>query len=827
MVEAHEPLAWIIWGVVALSAGMYPLGLLLGGCPCCGADDGPVEFNRCIRFVNTNTSAPSTSYAAGQSVDMPWHGFSRVVRRPEDLGAIRVVTKYSITGTVDLITVQQPLAPGQTAQAVYRIYYSTIGSDVGTAVQWTITLVGGLPKPPGEGTPPVFGGTSPDAMTATIYADNSSTQEPYRVTIQLPTVTVQPTGAQLLHAVLQVQSTNIPQLEYTAKNNSNNFADANADRYGWIMRPFDPGGGYSFGGASHPAANEWIYDTSLVESFLAGDATVPYNSGTQLSPIDTWGNIPPSTTWTIQVSDPAQFCGKQFCGNGGGLGPSMPWSRAVLADIGAIADTVTVQTAKLPASTSSTSENGTTTTRQNLCYGEDESLQLALRLECNNVGQSQATYRGNHVTCVNTQAAVGYGQPGGYYVNLDGQGIGDPFYPSRSVTARYFYCGDLLWVLENGPCRSSITLPYYNWGQETYTLGGSSAAAWENQHRCAGPVQATDKNGKCHPVEATVSLNENLVISRFSGSGPNTFAGRVLAGDYVLSISGGFGIYGSNCNQQVFAGIAVVSRASPPPGGNDGYWPYDPSPYNHGIGLVRQRQAWCKPWDAGPTLWQTGCAHGWRPERTPFWPGGSCAINLGVTPERGGLPYSNGLELVAGSVQYGEPSSPYANTVSPQTTTIARAGQEVTFTYCCPQRTETKTFPANEERFARKWIVETGNEVGRGASAYVTQPGYDATEARFDIAWLSGGGAIPGLKYFAAFSEVIYGQVNPTEFPEYDWTATTQPSWLVAEKTQSGLLKLTVDGSQPRVFVNGERSSVLSITAGGTTKTWIIRQSQT
>jgi hypothetical protein len=801
MIDAADSLSFVLWGVFCLAAGMYPLGFMLGSScsPCCGdggdCGDQSVEFNRCIRFVNTNKETPRTQYAYGESVDTPLHGYSRAVTRPEQVGAVRVATTIQISCGAILTTYARNIADGEERKAICRIYYkSPTGRDLGTAVQWTITLRGvNTASDPNRYTPPQFGNNL-NGRTATIYSDNAPSDK-YSTIISFPSVEVNPVGEQLLSS-LALQATNVSGvLSASFGNNS-----VKTLKRGWIMRAFDNGGGYVFNSQNHPSRNQWNYDTDAVLSFLTGDSTVPYDSGTTIDS--------PSSTWTMQVSDPTAFCGMPLC---------QKYINTFFAMYeNTIQNTVTVTTAQLPQTTSTQSERGSTT-YTNMCYGRDEPKTIPLRLG------SDCTYRGTRSTCINYTSAIGYNDGSdNYYINRTGQGDGVPLSPPFSAPIRSFYCGDLLWAIENGPCRSTLSIPSIsNGARDTYTLGGDDLANWTNGTPC--DLSGVDENNTCHPSEATLTLNEPIRLGRrASGQESAIDAGKIMPGDYVMTLTAFGSLHDTNCNQQVYGFTFPVVSIE------------DQNLTRYIAYLVRRRELWCADWESAPyKLISYGCFYGMAnfDKLNSGWCGVAVGDFAGERP----------ATAISGSAAFGERVAPRSSSVQPQQTSISVKGGNISLTFCCPNRTQSATIPENTSKHLRTWLIESSSTAGAGSTAYITQNGVSGCP--FNLIWLS------GSKIFSSqwpltvpFSEAqafqpstcpLLAQVTHEEQPGCAWLATTSSDWLIIDRTKDGLLKLTIntDSTAPFLMSNyytgkKARTGVVAISSGGTTNLWLVAQMQ-
>lgn len=828
MIDAIEPLSLVLWGVFFLAAGMYPLGFMLGAScsPCCGGQcgDPPVEFNRCIRFVNTNTSAPQTTYAAGASVDMPLHGYSRAVTRPEQVGAVRVATKLEVSGGVWISQLARGMSIGEVRTGIYRIYYkSPTGVDVGTAARWAITVRGVAITGDGAAPTPIVFGEDANGKTVTIYSDNAPVQDPayYGKLIPFPTVELSPSGEQL-RSTLILQAEQIQDVfQAFANDNLYGIVSPKTTKSGWIMRAFDPGVGATFNGFGHPAENQWNYDTEAVLAFLSGDSTMPYNSGSASDPTQIQYGPPPSTTWTMQVSDPTQFCGATLCGSNvfpNGLRPSVGYPNT-------LSKTLTyTPTVKLPSTYSiSTDGAGSPNVYTNLCYGQDTLQPMSLRL-------GGCSYSGDKKTCQSLFASHA-GNYGAEQRLIKGSAV------------RYFYCGDLLWVIENGPCRQSLTYTgseaeWYNCG--TYELDGDDDSLWAGDWMCFdvnGKHRRTPKfpSGKCPPLELEVEVTNNITLGNGYGEFSDAWrhTGTVSPGTYVLlldneSETSGFSAPYGDCNYQAYS-LLITSESGWTPVTVGAAW----------IRVRRVRDTWCSSWK----VWRFNAIQG----------AGFVNVLIVFNPWRAKSSGGNeGYEPALGTdfdVTSYEEIDPVPTSVSPKNSQVPKAGGTVTLQRCCPQRTETVTVPPYTGRFAREILLEASQDytsptviqVTQGATAYVTQAGYDGVECPFDVIWLSGStgyatfylaSEFPG-RIFSSDSCPIVGQVSPSEQPEYEWSVTANENWIVVGKTDDGLLTISIDNNVTPVFAQPiyynfterqARRANITITSSGTTRSWTIIQ---
>jgi len=776
MIDSVEPLSCVLWLVTLFAAGMYPLGFMLGApcSPCCGDNCEDVfDFNRCIRFVNNDQTAPPETIALTDSTIGPLHGFSFPVTRPSQVGAQRVPTKIVAGFTLAIRNTASSMSDGETQTEVYRFLYGGLGD----AIKWTITLQGvtmplsppqslnnalfltpnhtprtvadymitrraintnvapsvsvhscsvvsgvqwldgnavtehtlksmmthtifndpfgiraisarslfslntsvfryvpknssvvlryviehargntrryatqqitirntvdadeipesGLaplviaPTPyedtPFTRTPPVFAGDTSTTMTATIYTDNvfSSESVTVELAIALPSVELFPAGVELQN-LIGLQFTE-PAGDPAPFMYTNQPPYVELSEFRWIMAPalgIAPYAMSNIEGGIFRANNTWIYDYDLVESFLNGETTLPY---------DTTAN----TSYTMQVSALAKYCGQALHG------------RTELNSAGAIphvtpADTIErVVTCRLSPPPASANWDGAV---------EDMPLKLGYRVTF----FANTDYYGQQYQCY---------------------GLNNTNRLERQIAMRAFYCGDLLWVLENGPCRTTLTKPY--------------AHGWE----------------------------------------PDEFA---LGGDYTLP-----SVFGTLCPNQSGAPPTTVREITAPRQG----------------GVISVEVP--NPPDLGP---------------------GTFIRNYSV-PEN-----FNTYDLL-----YHAPVDGY--------TYITQAGY------------------GTECRFRVEWLANADNDAVLGLQ-------FESDRC-------------PIWGQVEHFQPSLYG--SRSGHTVCDWSVTSSADWLIAEKVsdgpEEGLLKLSIDFTVEAIFneiSNTRRSAIITVISGGTTNTWTIRHSRT
>jgi hypothetical protein len=271
-------------------------------------------------------------------------------------------------------------------------------------------------------TPPVFAGDTPTTKTATIYTDNLFTSESTTgdISVPFPSVEIRPVGAQLQRQTSGLPLARVQDGEFI---NINEFLGIQTFDKRWIMSPpFYPVAPYALTGSEDPIfsrTNNWIYDYDLVESFLNGETTLPYETRSH-------------GTFAIQVSPQAKYCGDPLYT---AFLASMN-IRPVVTPVDAIERVVTCGLSPPPESFGWSGDV------------EDMTLKLSSPFT-----DGRYDYYGLQSKCVKPNFQTR-------------QFI-------RGIKMRSFYCGDLLWALENGPCRTSVKTPFASgWGPDEFTLGG-------------------------------------------------------------------------------------------------------------------------------------------------------------------------------------------------------------------------------------------------------------------------------------------------------------------------------------------------------------------
>jgi hypothetical protein len=302
-----------------------------------------------------------------------------------------------------------------------------------------------------------------------------------------------------------------------------------------------------------------------------------------------------------------------------------------------------------------------------------------------------------------------------------------------------FYCGDLLWAIENGPCRTTVG---------TITLEGDEAGTLTaNRYVCFNDETLPDSDGKCHPAEATVSISGSIPVYRYVYSPISpTYTEQVgtLSGDYVCAW------VESSCIVQNFNSPPIVFQTNGAGNVNS---------VSLVLQIQRRRQDWTG--DRGTQFGEnvgTACLP-WGPKQTVAIgdPGAYTAW----------VDNSGAATLKTSDVTFSAAQDPLPKNITADTTQIAPEGQTITYTYCCdnvyqapqnqqpvlvpqttPQATTfTKTYPANNTLGSIFWLVWKSNTVMEleqppqnplckfGAWAYPSMPNVSSSGDTITVPW--------------------------------------------------------------------------------------------
>jgi len=573
--------------------------------------------------------------------------------------------------------------------------------------------------------------------------------------------------------------------------------------------------------ATNRIASEWNFNHDEVAAFLNGEPLEIEMQNYYAYPIGLYPTpSPETTTRLVSITPPNQFCGVGLC-DAGYVGGSMlydPYSQATSFAVSEVVPNTVTYTSALPRATwTETNEKGSVQAT-NYCTGSDEPYVIHLRRSSRFLSYYSCGYYGALATCDGVNAARGdYFAP--YNDNTTASGA------SPYANAYWFFCGDLLWAIENGPCRETITIEgrLYEAGgfsSGTYELGGDDNAS-ANGPRCA---VGWPTKGVCPPADMTVSVPGGDVYDlRCNKIG--TFDG----GDVVCQPST------VTCTAEIYIGIAPVSARV--------------SGYIGSGGLLvfagRRRTNWCSSWQLAGSFESNNSGAGWYVTVSGGFVYGtlgcvaaSCTDgkNIYALPGVAGT-YTTCVTLSLGEI--GDPSEDTTATADPQEATVPADGGQLSVTFCCPEVTRNYTFGEHNSRFDRYIMLPL-----YGATTYVTQEGRGESYCPFDIAWhrLYFIGEEPQQSWSPLVAPTVrsysdgqmwqlhgyvgspiyirkqcplYGAVWHLESPPCEWTISRTGTWFTAEKTEDGLIKVLATEDPPTPTTEG----TITITSGDNTQT--------
>lgn len=524
MIDLSDPLSALIWCVFFVAAGLYPLGIMLPCSPCCGGGgEGGcatyIPFKKCARFTaveqtprptaftqtGVGGSSPAT-YATFTTFPVYTHGFSRSITRPEAIGAVRVPAFASAAPASVGINVSDTSVSQHTVQLQSLYGFGTPNLVVVPLYTWTVVL----DDTASEAATEIVNDTSAIvrvARPANNYPTLTVTLEPH-TTVAPPDEylpPIQTTGNYYYTSATNVWSDYV-RLQVLQANGAGGFVEVEVDtsvsssvlRY--VVRVSD---------ITHVGSQDWVVDKDEVDSFLAGNSSLRYVDGN-------------GKQWDVEVGEPHPACG---------------WPIGVGAFANVIQHVVTADLRVCDANTQTFALRGCLPTAPASQQPLDTVPALLGGLSgWGRVGEWVSVFR-----YIQTRLFATTPFGGGEYLNSfpyvrDGASTTDfSLYPSppafgdrtrncsyrlnaqvcgrligREIPSEAFFCGDILWVMENGPCAESLTLNYTDGVTETYTLGGQ-----EDNHqwsRCIltrnGVVSdyPSTWDGKCWPNTATVTL---------------------------------------------------------------------------------------------------------------------------------------------------------------------------------------------------------------------------------------------------------------------------------------------------------------------------------
>lgn len=467
MVDATEPLSVILWAVFAFAAGMYPLGFMFPT-PCSKCCKPPCEdlfeFKRCARFeavtkgtrgnsfIQDNTSQPL--FRNGwPAIPTPTHGFSRSIARPEDIGVFRVTDEARFRATArvsfaqsDEVEVRFTLRDRFTAENLEPIYTFTIQFDEQAETR-TQTK------------------TSDRASTVVVPQSALINNE-----VTLILMTPDPVGRTVFRDYrgeyegwLQNNDwTSWVYLQYAPFTENAAAVEVLDKTFAYACKIDD----FQYASSTEPfyAQSEYVWDKDAVMSFLNGESQQTY--------VDPYGN-----EWDVTIQGDTPLCGIHYSQS--------------LADV----DIPYLLTAEVPASDCPSRKRkfdmlGCADRLGEWLVPKNATHSAIYRTNSKSYGANFLT--GNQIRNEELVRTNGYGFP--YMKEV-------PEHPEQaysqssvclfrqeqtgcsvpaieSIPSEAFFCGDLLWVMENGPCYDTVRLTDRGGRTTVYTLntGGSSEA---------------------------------------------------------------------------------------------------------------------------------------------------------------------------------------------------------------------------------------------------------------------------------------------------------------------------------------------------------------
>lgn len=525
---------------------------------------------------------------------------------------------------------------------------------------------------------------------------------------------------------------------------------------GYVMRFKDPW--------KQRQSETWNMNTEEVGQFLAGDISLTVQLAGEPGP------------WVVTVSDATALCGYSLCGEdtpfiGAAFSHGyVPLNTQLTPFFGdAIPQTVEfVATETLPATWSG---------QANQCFGQDQPVERNLRLSKTN--ETTCVYRSSGRTCESLSSSV----------------------RSYQIQAplEWFFCGDLLWAIENGPCRSSLTLDSVSGVMSsigfgiggTFTLGGDDGSPWTNDWICPNDGGATGvmyPNGKCAPLSLDVNiLRTSYVAFNLTAGGSYSSIGTIQPGTYVMSL-----LEATCTSQSYFVSVDGIGV----------------------LGINRSRSKWCDPWGAWTLRWN--------------------GTNWFVRNDDGtGYKWYGFLQP---GVDYDPPQYQEIDTlppsVDPAEVTISSAAQTVTVERCCPPRTEVISVPFNGRQYARTILAESQQPADRGVTVTITQAAADDSACEINstnLVWVNGTQANIYDRIMPDDGCPLLAQVWFQDQPPCIFTVASGSEWLTAAVRDDKLIELTADAAsidQYNEWVNGVRvrSSAVTVFTGDQQHSWTVFQ---
>jgi len=861
VIDAADPLSFVLWLVFAFAAGLYPLGFMLGsscseccGVPCTACRDY-FEFKRCVRFEAKEKKTRSGSHVYKQSDSnffpdstepfvAPLHGFSRSIGRPEDVGAKRVAAEADITVSVSTY--------GSTLSSRPFPFDITLQTGDGTEVLYTWT---------------VESNNSVQAVTTTKTGEKTST-------ISYPAAEVDElvaVGGNISIASLTATVKRESHVDYGADEWTNFlsvsftrvFAVATIDKvcitaYEYWLKVADVDN-LRFGLPNLQSQQDWVYDQEEIIKFLNGESPQTYKDKDGVE-------------WSVRIQGDTPLCGLAINNGANSLIPHMV-------------------TAELP----SECPGKKWTYDAYGCMGSAESVLRYPLVKPSPIWAATAINAPDRMTYnswlyPNLEAT--------YLVSWD-EAIQSCEYEfsSKSCTAEgdiyrrvrgsAFFCGDLLWTVENGPCNTSIIQARKDGLTETYTLNMQKSPEATSPHgtkMCpaitfSGGVFANNtvygmnssivtdyypSSNTCWPSELKFVYATHDVcpgyaegFRRMKCDGSDWVQGTDAAGIMIAGCPEGWQAgqtqytaklwYSPSCSTALYAVdgytsgdqlIALIKKTC-----NDTFEIANPPSYVNGFPVVEwPDRPWIKGWVARDDDAYAQCSQSINPRDLKYHPMQSVSV---VTTQ--------------------QPWHFYVKSVTPSEVP-ASGGVVTVVTGGVQDKTTQHTIAPNKSRFSitrkispyytRRITSSVVNGSGQGISytdftpqlggfnlpqATVIQKGYggdDDEQCTADAIWINAAaiympnqlllnqGSIPVVYADFTKENCLVCQPTTLEGKSCEWTATGSEAWMKIDK-KDGLFTLTIDPDVkytlgPVCNYTSGLTGTVTVTTKKESKTWTV-----
>jgi hypothetical protein len=484
VIDHAEPLSFVIWAIFAFAAGLYPLGFMMGSScsPCCPPPCGDFfEFKRCARFEAVTRGTRSASYTRGDptklkylngwpAIPTPTHGFSRSIARPEDIGVFRVadtavfsssfLLQFSQFDSAGTLVVRFSLFDGSGKDFLEAIYTFNIElSNAVNSVTYTPTSTRAtkilVPTARLVSEDILLSLVTPAPVSRTVFRDYRKSDEGVGTHTDWTDFVFQEWGAFLTK-------------DAVVKATPKTFAYAcKLDDFGAAQQP-DPASPIVY------SQSQYVWDKAEVLTFLNGDSTQRY--------IDPWGK-----QWDVKIQGDTPLCGIHYSESIAGvdfpylLTANMPAAdcatRKAKFDLIGCADQVEIGFRSKQKHDALYRKHSIFNKfwGGNLYFGSIN--QIALE-ELKRI----APFPYSPELPVASQSVRV--QPSICYFEATQTGCSVPTFDP--IPSEAFFCGDLLWVLENGPCYTTLTRNDTDNRTIVYTLNtsGESEATEATRHWC-------------------------------------------------------------------------------------------------------------------------------------------------------------------------------------------------------------------------------------------------------------------------------------------------------------------------------------------------------